>query len=436
MLEVVSSEMEVFTLRVSSLGRRTALGALLALSVPCCAQGVIVRVPDDWPTIQQGIDAAASGDTVLVAPGIYVEHLVIDSGDNGVVLLSSAGAESTVIDGLGLEGPPLLEIQDTTPPTAVMGLTFRRNQVMAGGGYRGGGIRCERAGVRLADNIIEDCFALHTGGGVYAHDSVDLVIVGNVIRRNLSGEGGGLHLEICVAQLTENVIEGNEAAGLLSYWGGGLAVYGGELILESNRIEANSALSKGGGLCLEGGVEGTITDNHIISNSAGSGGALYIRDASVLVERNTIVENESELPSSGVVRFLCRSYLPLCNGEVVFLGNIVAENSGTVFCVANGELPSFRENTIDGNGFLVVDVLADAEAGTLDMRGNWWGTADPDSIEALIGDCEDDPEIAACVDYSDWCSDPSCDGQVTSVAEDSQQNSRTTWSRIKSMYGQ
>jgi len=32
-------------------------------------------VPTNYPTIQQAINMAASGDRILVAPGTYMEHL-------------------------------------------------------------------------------------------------------------------------------------------------------------------------------------------------------------------------------------------------------------------------------------------------------------------------------------------------------------------------
>ena len=47
--------------------------------------------------IEKAIDAAAHGDTVLVAPGSYEEN--IDFLGKAVTLRSEAGAVTTVIDG-------------------------------------------------------------------------------------------------------------------------------------------------------------------------------------------------------------------------------------------------------------------------------------------------------------------------------------------------
>ncbi len=38
----------------------------------------IIHIPDDYPTIQEGIDASSLGDTVLVSDGEYLENLILD----------------------------------------------------------------------------------------------------------------------------------------------------------------------------------------------------------------------------------------------------------------------------------------------------------------------------------------------------------------------
>ncbi len=86
---------------------RTSLLGVSLLLAPCVsAVAATLRVPEDHASIQAAIDAASSGDTVLVSAGTYRERVKLRPG---VVLRSAGGdergklglarAERTIIDG-------------------------------------------------------------------------------------------------------------------------------------------------------------------------------------------------------------------------------------------------------------------------------------------------------------------------------------------------
>jgi len=68
---------------------------ITALSGIKIASATTIRVPDDFPTIQQAINAAAAGDTILVAGGTYYEHVVISK----TLTITGENPETTIIDG-------------------------------------------------------------------------------------------------------------------------------------------------------------------------------------------------------------------------------------------------------------------------------------------------------------------------------------------------
>lgn len=71
--------------------KSATFAAALALAT-LTVEAATLRVPQEYATIQAAVDAAASGDTVLVGPGTYVENVIIHGS---LTLRSSRGAART-----------------------------------------------------------------------------------------------------------------------------------------------------------------------------------------------------------------------------------------------------------------------------------------------------------------------------------------------------
>jgi len=74
-----------------------ALGCFL-ISAFLTGHTAIINVPADSLTIQSAINGASTGDTVLVAPGTYLENITVDKN---ILIKSSSGAGATTINGNG-----------------------------------------------------------------------------------------------------------------------------------------------------------------------------------------------------------------------------------------------------------------------------------------------------------------------------------------------
>ena len=65
-----------------------------------------IFVPGDYATIQEALDAAVSGDIVLVADGTYSGNILFPGNKTNITLISEHGPDSTVIEGAPPEGAP------------------------------------------------------------------------------------------------------------------------------------------------------------------------------------------------------------------------------------------------------------------------------------------------------------------------------------------
>jgi len=265
----------------------------------------ILNVPSQFATIQSGINASVSGDTVLVAPGTYFEN--IHFRGKSIVVTSTfyqtsnlSLISSTIINGStpvnSDSGSCVRIIANNTDSTAVLqgftiagGIgTFWQDEHGAGRYCEGGGIIMQYTRATVQFNIIKDNKAIRrpsgiasTGGGGIRMGDGRAKILNNIIFNNEAMYGGGVVLNYSNSLLKNNVIFNNRVyqvvTGAPTYGGGGVWTNGNSSTVstvENNTIVKNSSAGGGSGVAGQGGgilvnlVPTIVTNNIVWGNTA------------------------------------------------------------------------------------------------------------------------------------------------------------------------
>jgi hypothetical protein len=143
----------------------------------------------------------------------------------------------------------------------------------------------------LHDNLFDQNWVCHFGGGVYAGRSTGLV-VNNVFRGNAGQYGGAL---CCAYGSTVTIIE-NSIVGNRTHYGdddgGGIFCQESDPEILCNLIAANSAEDRGGGVYLLRSSP-RVEKNTIVGNDAGYGGGICFANSCVVTLRNNILWADS-----------------------------------------------------------------------------------------------------------------------------------------------
>jgi predicted outer membrane repeat protein len=277
--------------------------------------GLILHVPEHYPSIQEAIDSTLDGDIVLVAPGTYFENIIFQGN---IILKSKGGPEVTILD--GNHSGSVITIQSAGPTATLDGFTITHGSASEGGGIRYyipyGGLP-----ITITNNIITENIAEITGGGINCYFGCP-IILGNTITDNEAAGGGGIYCYYGTPTIAGNMISNNQVVND----GGGIQCHSSEVIIMNNTITENTADERGGGVLCSGCY------NHAISG-------------------NTISKNRAGLYGGGIFCGYDQSFYNSTISNNMITGNTAYKFGGGIFCIGN-------------DSYLVNNTLADNFAGT------------------------------------------------------------------------
>ena len=139
----------------------------------------LIEVPEDHATIQAAVDAASSGTSILVGPGLYEESVSIDV-DN-IRLVAREGFGSVVIDGTGLGSVNGIHVTSD-------GVVLRDLIVQNFKEYVGPGVVDFRIGILIEGGSrcrVHGNLSRFNGDGIVFRGSSRCSVVGNISNNNI-----------------------------------------------------------------------------------------------------------------------------------------------------------------------------------------------------------------------------------------------------------
>jgi len=329
----------------------------------------------DFHRIQDAIDSASNGDTILVKPCTYNENIRFKG--KAVILTS--------------KNPYVQSVVETTIITTGTGYAVSfdfgegSGSVITGLTITGRGIYCYGTSPVITRNIIRQC----TNNAITGANGAAPFVSHNTIISNSPGAINNCHGEISDNTINNNgnngalhecsgSIIGNEIANNVTTGHGGAMYWCGGAIT-GNVITNNTAGGNGGAIFVGAGA---VTGNLIVGNKSGSlGGGLYARSGAI--GHNIIAGNQAQYEGGGINE---------CSGGIY--SNTIVGNRADV-----GAAISYCPGSIENN------IIAFNEAGdtggikgaTSNSYNSFWENAGGNfggGASAGAGDVERDPCFA------------------------------------------
>jgi len=293
----------------------------------------ILMDQDTGPTaINDMVDSAGEGYTIVVGPGEYVITATIELDEEGLTLKSSAGADDTVIVAAAANDAIQITVDDVT----VDGFTIEDTE----DGYTA--IKVTGADAIVQNNIMTDTTETGYPEGI-----------------RVTGSG---------ATVSDNELDIYHTM---------MVIGATDCTLSDNEF--------GAGINLQGSDGITITDNTLVGVEFT--GIVFEASVSsdILIEGNTISETADAEGTGIYFRPSIGTY-----DEIQIIGNDIIDNEGVGIGITTGNTLTnsvIKFNTITGNdadndGY----GIENASASDVDATFNWWGTDVADDVADMVSD--------------------------------------------------
>jgi len=300
----------------------------------------------DYPTIGAAMAASASGDSILLAAGIFTGagNKDIDFNGKAVVVSSESGRDVTTID-CESSGRAFYLTHGEGPGSVLSDLTIANGH----GSWVGGALRCDGSGSSptIEDCVFRDNYSAASGGAAYFSANSYPSFTNCWFENNSCRDNSGAvqffgqptvpTFENCTFVGNYNTsYVGNGCLGLSrggtitgclfidNYCpkvGGAISGSTSNVLIDRCVFIGNSAGSNGGAIYCKGESPTTITNCTLYGSGAGSGGGVYCWETSVVIE-NTVIANGTgggavTCSGSGTVSLTCCDLYGNAGGDYV-----------------------------------------------------------------------------------------------------------------------
>ncbi len=391
-------------------GVAVAIGASTTLAA-------VIHVPGDFAQIHAAVQAAAAGDTVLVAAGTYHDCTHESEGPGSTlacvvmapgVTLRGAGPAATIVDAQSL-GRGIVAIDVANCRIENLQVTGAFAEVYGAGvllkhvpssvtmtdvrvaGNEDGGIICISQAHAVLTRVAAVGNVAKQGGGIAIEDTSHVQLVDCLVDDNEAPSGAGVFVRGgCNAVVTGCVISNNTITADFGN-GGGLAVQDANIHMDDCDIQGNVTLGYGGGLVFTNNATGLIEDSRIIGNACAAayneGGGIYSSQSPVTFRNLVIADNQASGPfaeGGGVaVSFTPSPVFENCT--ITGNGASTAGATGGVY-TAFFTAPQFT-NCIIANTTQGLGITCTFDAAPVFTGCDVWGNAGGDAICGLDGGC-------------------------------------------------